>query len=77
MIIQGTVGTGKSFLIHCIFEDLSNFSSDGRIPLLLLAPTGIVAFNIHAKTIHLALKIPIKDMQPLQGQTLAGFQEEI
>ena len=67
MIVHGTMGTGKSFLIHCIFESLSNSSSDGRIPLLLLVPTGIAAFNIHAKTIHSALKIPTKDMHPLQG----------
>ena len=62
MIIQGTVGTGKSFLIHYTFEALSNSSRDGRSPFLLLVPIRIVAFNIHAKTIHSALKIPIKDM---------------
>lgn len=65
MIIQGTASNGKSFLIHCTFEALSNSSSDGRSHLLLLAPIGITTFNIHAKTIHSALKIPIKDMQPL------------
>jgi DNA replication protein DnaC len=77
MIIQGTAGTGKSFLIHCISHALSTSSANGNSPLLLLAPTGIAAFNIHAKTIHSALKIPIKDMRPLQGQSLAIFQEEM
>ena len=45
--------------------------------MLLRAPTGIAAFNIHAKTIHSALKIPIRDMKPLQGQSLALFQEQM
>ena len=67
MIVQGTVGTGKSFLIHCIFEALSNFSSNGRTLSLILLPIGRDAFNIHTKTIHSALKIPIKDIKPLQG----------
>ena len=65
MIIQGTAGTGKSFLIHSISHALYTSSVDGNSPLLLLAPTGIVAFNIRARTIHSALKIPIKDMRPL------------
>jgi hypothetical protein len=45
--------------------------------LLFLAPTGIIAFDIHARTIHSTLKIPIKDMQPLQGKYLEIFQEEL
>ena len=47
------------------------------VQLLLLAPTGIAAFNIGATTIHSKLRIPIKDMQPLQGQALMAFQEEL
>jgi hypothetical protein len=62
MIIQGTIGTRKSFLIHCLSHALSTSSVDGNSPLLLLAPTGITSFNIHAQTIHSAMKIPIKDM---------------
>jgi hypothetical protein len=56
------------FLLHQV---------DGNSPFLFLAPTGITAFNIHARTIHSALKIPIKDMRPLQGKSLAIFQEEM
>ena len=43
----------------------------------MLALTGIATFNIGATTINSKLKIPIKDMQPLQGQTLIAFQEEL
>ena len=77
MIIQGTVGTRKYFLIHCISHALSASVANGHSPLLLLTPTRIVAFNIHVKTINSTLKIPIKDMRPLQGQSLAIFQEEM
>jgi len=73
MIIQGTAGTGKSFLIESISHAPSTSTATGESPLLLLAPTGIAAFNIHAKTIHSALKIPIKDMRPLTGRSLAVF----
>ena len=77
MIIQGTTGTRKSYLIHCISHALAASTTSGKSPLLLLAPTGIVAFNTHAKTIHSTLKIPIKDMQPLKGHSLSIFQEEM
>ena len=77
MIIQGTVGTRKSYLIHYISHALASSMTSEKGPLLLLAPTAVVAFNIHAKTIHLALKIPIKDMQPLKGRSLSTFQEQM
>jgi hypothetical protein len=77
MIIQGTAGTGKSYLIHCIKEALSSQATSGHSPILLLAPTGVATFNIHATTIHAGLRIPIKDMRPLHGQSLTVFQEEM
>jgi hypothetical protein len=36
MIVQGTGGTGKYFLIHCISHALSTSSVDGNNPLLLI-----------------------------------------
>ena len=77
MVIQGTVSTGKSYLIHYISHALASSMTTEKSPLLLLAPTGIATFNIHAKTIHSALKIHIKDMQPLKGRSLSIFQEEM
>lgn len=46
-----------------------------KSPLLLLAPTSIVGFNICGKIIHSALKIPMKDMKLSVGQDLVVFQE--
>ena len=44
--------------------------------LLLLAPTGVAAFNISTTTVHSALHIPIKDVNPLRGPSLINLQEE-
>jgi hypothetical protein len=75
MIIQGTASTGKSFIMYFISHAISASVDNDHSSFLLLAPTRIYSFNIHAKTIHSSLKIPIKYMTPLQGQSLAIFQE--
>lgn len=66
-----------SYLIGCISHALSSATTNGKSTLLFLSPICIAAFNIHWKTIHSALQIPIKDMKPLCGKTLAVFQEEM
>eukprot|EP01018_Ginkgo_biloba_P012987 Gb_37081 [translate_table: standard] len=70
LIIQGIAGTGKSYLIKAIRIALESAAFPLQMPLLLLAPTGIAAFNISSMTIHSALQIPIKDMKALQGELL-------
>lgn len=76
MVTKGTTGTRKSYLMSCIRNALQNHAPRVN-PLLLLAPIGITTFNIQATTIHSTLKIVIRDVQPLQGQTLATFQEDV
>ena len=51
--ITGSAGTGKSFMINLITNDLNNKKSK----YLLLAPTGVAAANIRGETIHSALRI--------------------
>ncbi|XP_057861034.1 uncharacterized protein LOC131069551 [Cryptomeria japonica] len=46
-------------------------------PLLVLAPTGVAAFNIQATTIHAGLHIPITEMHPLTRQPLMTLQEQL
>ena len=75
LVIQGTTGTCKSYLISCLKYALQNASGHNVSPLLLLAPTGVVAFNIHALTIHSTLRIPTAEMHPLEGQSLSNLQE--
>ncbi|XP_059072384.1 uncharacterized protein LOC131873572 [Cryptomeria japonica] len=76
MIIQGTAGTGKSYLIQCIRKELNLSTTQEHNPLLVLAPTGVSAYNIQTTTIHATLLIPLRDMQPLTGQSLMFFQEQ-
>jgi ATP-dependent DNA helicase PIF1 len=48
--IDGTAGTGKSFLIWCITHALKELFEDeleGHDPVVRLAPTGVAAFGIH------------------------------
>lgn len=59
--ITGSAGTGKSFIINLIINDLNNKRSN----YLLLAPTGVAAQHIGGKTIHSALRI---------HETIGGFQ---
>ncbi|GET00557.1 AAA family ATPase [Rhizophagus clarus] len=51
--IIGPGGTGKSFIINLIVNDLKN----KRSKYLLLAPTGVMSQNIGGQTIHSALRI--------------------
>lgn len=75
MVIQGTAGTGKSHLIKCIFHSLNDSIQTQRPQILILAPTGVAVFNINATKVHSTLKIPIRDMHPLNRQALTTFQE--
>jgi ATP-dependent DNA helicase PIF1 len=71
------MGMGKSYLIGAINQSLQMASMTNSSPLLLLAPTGVAAFNIGASTIHSKLRIPITDFAQLQGTRLASFQQEM
>ena len=75
MVIQGTGGTEKSYLISCLKYALQTASGQTISPLLLLAPIGVDDFNIHVLTIHHALRIPIVEMHPLEGQSISKLQE--
>ena len=52
MIIQGTAGTWKSYLIGAINQALQNASFPQCSPLLIFTPMGVAAFNTRAWTTH-------------------------
>ena len=56
MIVSGTAGTGKSYLIHCLRLLLQR-------QLLVAAPTGVAAFNIDGQTLHSLLSLPTRDLR--------------
>ena len=51
MIVSGTAGTGKSYLIHCLYLLLKDM-------LCVAAPTGIASFNIQGHTLHSLFSLP-------------------
>lgn len=51
MIVSGTAGTGKSYLIHCLRLLLQD-------KVCVVAPTGVAAFNIDGTTLHSLLSLP-------------------
>ena len=71
MIMSGTAGTGKSYLVWCLQELLGD-------QLRVMAPTGAAAYNVHGHTLHFLLSIPVRgDFRDLEGQHLHTLQETL
>ena len=68
MIVSGTAGTGKSFLIKCLQGLLGDL-------LIVTAPTGAAAYNVHDHILHSVLSIPVRgDFKDLEGERLYTLQ---
>ncbi len=81
IIIMGTAGTGKSYLIRAIRNRLNIMAAGNgsESPVQVVAPTGVAAFNINGTTIHSTLSIPIlnnKDFE-LGSNRLKELQERL
>ena len=69
MIVSGTAGTGKSFLIHCLKALLLDH-------LRVMAPTGVAAFNVGGVTLHSLLHLPTRgEFKALEGEQLQQLQQ--
>ena len=69
LIISGTAGTGKSYLIRCLKLLLTG-------QLCVTAPTGVAAFNVDGYTLHSLLRLPVKgDFKQLEGNRLQTIQQ--
>ena len=60
MFITGGAGTGKSHVISVIKEHLERTHIGAGNACVLMAPTGVAAFNILGLTIHRALNLPVE-----------------
>ena len=71
MIISGTAGTGKSYLIKCLRLLLNK-------QVHVAAPTGVAAFNIEGHTLHSLFSLPTKgDFKDLEGECLHKMQQSL
>ena len=71
MVVSGTAGTGKSFLIHCLKALLQS-------RLRVAAPTGVAAFNVEGVTLHSLLQLPTRgDFKDLGGDQLRRLQQQL
>ena len=70
MLVLGTAGTGKSYLIHCLHQLLGQ-------SVTLLAPTGVAAVNIGGATLHSHLLFPnVHSFAQLRGPSLQKLQDK-
>ena len=81
MIVMGTAGTEKTYLIKAIRSKLQEMVGIGsKSPIVVFAPTGVAAFNIDGTTIHSRLSIPIinnaKSLD-IKGKRLKQLQDKL
>ena len=71
MIVSGTAGTGKSYLIHCLRLLLNR-------RVRVTTPTGVAAFNIEGHTLHSLLTLPVKgEYKDLERERLHQMQQSL
>uniref|UniRef100_A0A1X7T4W5 ATP-dependent DNA helicase n=1 Tax=Amphimedon queenslandica TaxID=400682 RepID=A0A1X7T4W5_AMPQE len=71
IIINGTAGTGKSYLIKCLRLLLGG-------SVRVAAPTGVASFIIEVRTLHSLLHLPVRgDFMEMEGSNLQKMQDEM
>ena len=71
IIINGTAGTGKSYLVNCYRLLLGTI-------VKVAAPTGVAAFIIDGRTLHSLLHLPVRgDFKEMEGNILLKLQDEL
>ena len=71
LVVSGTAGTGKSYLIQCLKQLLGD-------RLCVAAPTGAAAYNVIGYTLHSLLSLPIRaEFKELEGKLLRTLQESL
>jgi len=71
IIISGTAGTGKSYIINCLKRLLQD-------RLRVCAPTGVASYNIQGFTLHTLFRLPTRgDFKQLEGHKLHDMQQSL
>lgn len=71
VIVNGTAGTGKSYLINCLRLLLGS-------NVQVAAPTEVASFIIDGRTLHSLLHLPVRgEFKEMEGTNLQKMQEEL
>jgi ATP-dependent DNA helicase PIF1 len=71
LIVSGTAGTGKSYLVQCWKQLLED-------SVCVTAPTGAAAYNVAGYTLHSLLTLPVRaEFKELEGKLLQTLQESL
>ncbi|CAG8502458.1 12012_t:CDS:2, partial [Cetraspora pellucida] len=79
IVVMGTADTGKSYFIKAIRNRLNMMAGAAvKSPVIVIASTGVAAFNINGLTIHSALFVPVctKNVD-IDGERLRQLQEKL
>ncbi|PKY34978.1 hypothetical protein RhiirB3_395914 [Rhizophagus irregularis] len=80
IIVMGTAGTGKTYLIEAIRCRLREMAGGSKSPIAVLALTGVAAFNTENITIHSGLSILIvnnANCLDISGKRLKQLQDKL
>lgn len=84
VFITGGGGTGKSYLLQVIADylRLCHPKVSNNDPVIIAAPTGVAARNIHGVTLHYAFRLPVQhgyesSLHTLSPRTLKHLQSKM
>lgn len=71
VFLSGEAGTGKSYVLNQFIKE------SRKKNILVCAPTGIAAINVHGSTLHRVFKVPIEPISPWKNpiKTSDAIQE--
>lgn len=72
LFITGKGGSGKSYLTRYIIDSAK---SSGR-SVIVCAPTGIAAINVHGATIHRTFQAPVRIIKPHEYLNIADLNDD-
>ena len=77
LIVSGTAGSGKSFLLNCLRYQLSR-ERDASEYCPVAAYTGVAAFNVNGLTLHSLFRLGLHGVDPeLEPQQVKHLQEHL
>jgi hypothetical protein len=71
IFMTGGAGTGKSHLISVLREQVERAHTGSKHVCLVLAPTGVAAFNIQGATLHRAFRLPVEHNEATEYKKLS------